>query len=303
MPFTGVVDGDIVWPDDVGDGAVITCPNCGDGMHVRSGHTTGEGVLKPRCFVHNPDASVGGMCPGGESDEHKLMKYVVSRRLRRMFDHGTVERECAIPETERIGDVVVTFDEPFGEFGRGIIAEVQYRHEDKDTESVTIEYLRAGYSVYWLHQSHFTDDYESVKFPDLITAWPNCVPTPGEWSGIEKPVEELPEFDSRYPIEAKFPPDFVESHRETLENWWRMGSGRYDFDLVRQLSENSASRSCGICGDSAVVYLFQDDVISTFRCDDHIPSTEKGDAQVNLATDGGCNDRSVDTDHDQEGDQ
>jgi hypothetical protein len=271
MPFTAVDDGDIVWPDDVDDGATVECPNCGDGMHVRSGHTTEDGVLKPRCFVHNPDASVGGLCPGGESDEHKLMKYVVSRRLRRMFDHGTVQRERGIPETERVGDVVVTFGESFQEFGRGVVAEVQYRHDEKDIEAVTTEYLQAGFSVYWLNESYFGENYETVEFPDLITAWPNAVPPASEWSGIEYPEEQLGEMGERYPMEAKFPPDFVEDHRETLERWWRMGASEYDFDLVRPLSANNAGRSCAMCGDPAVVYLFQDGVISTFRCERHLP--------------------------------
>ena len=302
MPFTGILDEDIVWPDDVDDSSTVTCPNCGDKMHVRSGHTTEDGVLKPRCFVHNPDASVGGMCPGGESDEHKLMKYVVSRRLRRMYDHGTVERECNIPETDRIGDVVVTFEEPFGEFGRGVVAEVQYRHDDKDIEAVTTEYLQSGYSVYWLNESHFSSDFETVEFPDLITAWPNCVPTTGEWQGLEPAVQELDKFGTRYPIEVKFPPEFIESHRQELKDWWWMGYGKYDFDLVRSLSANNTSRSCGVCGDPAEVYLFQDGVISTFRCNQHIPQSEDENEQVNLATDGGRNSQSLHTDTDRNGD-
>ena len=271
MPFTGIRDGDIVWPDDVPNGTTVTCPECEDEMHVRSGHTTTGGILKPRCFAHNPDATVAGMCSGGESDEHKLMKYVVSRRLRRMFDHGEVEREQAISGTDRIGDVVITFDEPFDEFGRGVVAEVQYRHDDKDIEGVTREYLRAGYSVYWLNESHFGEDYETVEFPDLITAWPNGVPTPGEWSGIEEPLTQLEDFGSRHPMEVKFSPDYFEHHRESLKTWWQMGSGEYDFDLVRSLSANNATRTCDTCGDGASFYLFQDGVISTFRCEDDLP--------------------------------
>lgn len=273
MPFTAIHDGDIVWPDDVDIDASVICPECKDEMHVRSGHTTTDGVLKPRCFAHNPDASVGGMCPGGESDEHKLMKYVVSRRLRKMFQHGNVEREKSIPETGRVGDVVVTFDEPLEEFGRGVVAEVQYRHDDKDIEAVTKEYLRAGFSVYWLKEAHFGEDLETVEFPDIITAWPNAVPIEGEWSGIEEPVKELPQFGSRYPIEVKFFRDFVEEHREALKTRWQMGSGQYDFDLIRPLSPDNAPRFCSECGDDAVIYLFQDGVLSTFRCDEHTPDS------------------------------
>lgn len=269
MPFTGEIDNEVVWPDDVEDGTSVTCLNCGDQMHVRRSHITEDGILKPRCFVHNPDASVGGMCPGGESEEHKLMKYVVSRRMRRMFDHGTIERERAIPETNRIADVVINFDEPFRKFGRGVVAEVQYRHKDKDIESVTNEYLQSGYSIYWINEEHFSNDYQVVDLPDLITAWPNSVPPLPNWSGVSSAVEELSECGSRYPIEAKFPPDFVRDHKDTLENFWRIGAENYNFDLVYLLSENNASRPCSVCGEEATVYLFQDGVVSTFRCDEH----------------------------------
>lgn len=278
MPFTAVHNGDIVWPDDVADGTSVVCPECGDSMHVRSGHTTADGILKPRCFAHNPNASVGGMCPGGESDEHKLMKYVVTRRLQRMFDHGTVEREVSVPGTDRVGDVVVTFEDSFQEFGRGVVAEVQYRHDDKDIESVTQEYLRAGFSVYWLKESHFGEDLETVEFPDMVTAWPNAVPTPGEWSGIEESVENLDNFGSRYAFELKMPPEFFQEHEDDLKTCWRMGGGQYDFDLVRPLSSNNATRSCDECGDRAELYLFQDGVISSFRCREHTPDSLNADA-------------------------
>lgn len=279
MPFTGIHQGDIVWPDDVENGTTVVCPECEDEMHVRSGHTTTDGILKPRCFAHNPGSTSGNMCPGGESDEHKLMKYVVSRRLRKMFDHGEVQRERGIPGTDRIGDVVVTFDEPFHNFGHGVVAEVQYRHDDKDIDSVTYEYLRSGYSVYWLNESHFTDDYEVVEFPDIISVWPNAVPicSSSLWGGIEHSPEFLQdrfpdELPSRYPIEAKFPPEHFRQHEDSLKNWWRMGAQDYEFDIVHQLSTNNADRSCDTCGEEATVYLFQDSVISTFRCDSHLPA-------------------------------
>lgn len=274
MPFIGVIDGEIVWPDEVEDGATVTCPECGDSMHVRAGHTTADGILKPRCFVHNPDGSVGGMCPGGESDEHHLMKYVVSRRLDRMYQHGTVEREQKIPGTNRIGDVVVTFDGSFEEFGKGVVAEVQYRHDEKDLEAVTYEYLLAGYSVYWLNESHFTDDYEQVDLPDLIRVWPNSVPTPGEWLGVQNPVKNLKEHGERHPIEAKLPPDYFNDNRELLKQHWKLGSGNYEFDLIYSLSENNATRKCDICGNDASTYLFEDGVISTFRCESHLPTSQ-----------------------------
>jgi len=273
MPFTAIHDGDIVYPDDVSSDADVVCPECGDGMHIRAGHKTSGGVLKPRCFVHNPDASLGGMCPGGESDEHKLMKYVVSRRFQRMFEHGDVGREVAIPGTDRVGDVVVTFANAVEKLGKGVIAEIQYRHDDKDIQSVTREYLRAGFSVYWLNEAHFGADLETVEFPDIVKAWPNAVPTQAEWSGVEEPTTQLPDFGSRPRIEVRMPPEYFDKHESDLKSRWRLGTGEYDFDLVRPLSATNASRLCAVCGDAADVYLFETGVMSSFRCVEHTPES------------------------------
>ena len=268
MPFTGEYEGNIVWPDDVANGTTVVCPECGDHMHVRSGHTTVDGVLKPRCFAHNPDSEAD--CSGGESDTHKLMKYVVSRRLNRMYQHGTVEREKSIPDTNRIGDVVVTFDEPFAEFGRGLVAEVQYRNDSKDIEAVTQDVLQAGYSIYWIGESHFSEDYESVEFPEMITPWPNSVPESAEWSGIEPVLKELEEIDPSCPVDVKFPPEYFDDHRQDLEISHKIGAGSLDVHLARRLSEKSAERSCSECSNPADYYLFKDGFLSTFRCNDHI---------------------------------
>jgi len=269
MPFTGEHEGNIVWPDDVPNGTTVVCPECGDCMHVRSGHTTVDGVLKPRCFAHNPDSEAD--CSGGESDTHKLMKYVVSRRLNRMYQHGTVEREKSISATNRIGDVVVTFDEPFAEFGRGLVAEVQYRNHSKDIEAVTEDVLQAGYSIYWIDESHFGDDYESVDFPKMITAWPNSVPKSEEWSGIETVLKEAKETESSCPVDVKFPPEYFDDHRKDLEISHKIGAGSLDMDVIRRLSKTSAKRSCSECNNPADYYLFKDGFLSTFRCNDHIP--------------------------------
>lgn len=269
MPFNGILNDEVVWPDDVDDAQTVTCPECEDQMHVRSGHVTADGVHKPRCFAHNPDATLGGMCSGGESDRHKLMKYVASRTLNNIFDHADVHREKQIQGTPRIADVVAEFTDSIERHGRGVVAEVQHKNQNKDVEAVTREYLRAGYSVYWLNESHFGEEFETVEMPDMVPVWPNAVPTPGEWSGVEEPVSQLNQFGSRYPIHVKLPPEHLENEREELKKRWRMAAGEYDFDLVYNLSENNAPRRCAVCGEEASYYLFQDGVISTFRCDEH----------------------------------
>lgn len=269
MPFTGELNGNIVWPDDVDKGDVVSCPECGDRMHVRSGHTTKDGVLKPRCFAHNPEANVGGMCSGGESDIHKMMKYVVSRRFRRMFDHGEVQREKSIPETDRIADVAISFESPIGNFGNGVIGEVQYRNEDKDIQAVTTDYLNAGYSVYWFNQSHFGEGHETVDFPNIISVWPNAVPNVVEWSGVDDYLSELSTGASAK-IDVKIPPDWFRENKHILKQHWEIGSSLYDVDIVRSLGDNSADRKCSECSEPASYYLFQDGIISTFRCDTHL---------------------------------
>lgn len=269
MPFVAKKGQDIVWPDDVSDDEKVDCPECQSQMHVRNGHITSKGVIRARCFVHNPDSPVGGMCPGGESDQHKLMKYIVSRRFRRMYEHGTVEREKQIPKTDRIGDVVVTFDEPFDIFGKGVVGEVQYKNDKKDIEAVTQEYLSAGYSVYWFNESHFTDDFERVEFPNVVTVWPNAVPVSNEWPGTEMP--EIEKFGIDPDVKVKIPYDYFDDHKKELQIRWSIGGGNYDIDLVRWLFRHNSNRKCDYCGSEASVYLFQDGVISSFRCDNHIP--------------------------------
>lgn len=267
-----------MWPDEVSRNSVLECPSCGKSMHVRSGHTTENGILKPRCFAHNPNHNGG--CSGGESDTHRKMKYIVSRRLQRMFDDVSVERETQVGETDRIGDVVVTFDGSIERFGQGVVAEVQYRHEEKDIQQVTEDYVQSGYSVYWFGTSDFDDDFETVDVPDLITPWPRGVPEMDCWTGVEKPVQGLKQFGARHSLTAKFPRELIEKNRDWLKQWWMVGRSDFDFDLVYTVGENNSSRSCESCGESADLYFLQDGVISTFRCENHLPdaSDEREDA-------------------------
>lgn len=271
MPYTAKKDGEIVWPDDVDVDAQVECVECNNDMYVRKGHKTKNGVLKPRCFVHYPDSAVANSCSGGESDTHKLMKYVVTRRFQNMFEHGSVEREQSISGTNRIGDVVVEFDEANPKLGVGVVGEVQYKNDDKDIQAVTEEYLRNGFTVYWIGESDFDEDFETVDLPEAITAWPNGVPTKGEWSGIEEPFATLDEFGSRYPIAISLPPECLEQHRETLKSHWRIGANEYDFDLIYTLKKYNAPRNCATCGDDADFYLFDDNVVSTYRCGKCLP--------------------------------
>jgi len=77
---------------------------------------------------------------------------------------------------------------------------------------------------------------------------------------------------------VKIPPEFLSDHEGILKYWWLAGGGQYDdFDLVHRLSSNNATRSCDVCGERANLYLFQDGVLSSFRCDDHTPGSPAAD--------------------------
>jgi len=278
MPFFAELDGEIVEPDDVDDDARPTCPECSGGMHVRRGHLTTHGVLKPRHFVHNRDAPVGGHCHGGESDPHKQMKYVTSRYLHQQFEHGELSRETEVPGTDRIGDTWVEFKEPIPPYGRGVVAETQYRNKTKDLQAVTREYLEAGFSVYWLSTDHFDDDYTTVELPDIVPAWPNAVPMPSQWGTDEEGYTEPPAFGRPARISVKMPPEWFEEHREELRATFKRGAALREFadhvehlDLGYELGAKNAGRDCAICGDAADMYLFCDGVISTFRCHKCLP--------------------------------
>lgn len=263
MPFIGIQAGEEVWPDEVADTAPVDCPSCGEPMHVRSSHMTVEDVFRPRHFVHNPDHQ---HCPGGESDEHKRMKYVTHQHLSEVYDHADVGREVEIGD--RRADVVAEFHEPVHPIGRGVAAETQYKNTSKDIEQVTRDYLQAGFSVVWLRENHFTDNF-SVQLPEITYAWPNAVPEVDRWSPCTG-CELLDEIDPAAPtIDVPFPPEFARSHVDDLRSYWELGAGELEYDLIRELSENNARRPCAACGERAEFYCYKKGGISEYRCATH----------------------------------
>jgi hypothetical protein len=269
MPFTALRGDEVVWPDEVTEDSTLNCVNCGSEMHVRAGHTTQGGVLMPRCFAHNPNANAPG-CAGGESDTHKIMKYVAERHLSELFD-GQVRREWSPPETDRIGDVVVEFGSADEKMGHGAVVEAQHRNDSKDKAAVTSDYLQAGYSVYWISDSDFGPEMKELNIPSPTRPWPNAVPLSDAWTPALQPVDSLSDLGSTPDVTVKLPPDFISDNRSLLRAAWSWGNGSYEFDLVYKLSEHNADRDCAKCAGSASHYFFADGSVSTFRCDDHLP--------------------------------
>ena len=198
MPFIATMDGDRVGPTDVPDGEIVVCPACAGEMTTRREHER-EGNWVARHFVHRSETSCGG-----ESDRHWEMKHIVLSRLMSCFsvDVGGVE----MPVKDRRADALIEFDSSLIPFGKGAIAEVQYKNESKPIEKVTEEYLLEGYTVYWLSEQHFEN--RSVVLPDPITPWPNALPQ-DHLKFSPSPIEQIESDPAR--VTAIIPWDWIAS--------------------------------------------------------------------------------------------
>lgn len=271
MTFEATENGRRVWPDMVEHESSLTCLECGDSMHIVKGHTRSDGTHVAKHFRHDPEARVGGMCDGGESNPHRMMKYVAARKFHTMFKHGTVKREVAIDGTERIADVVVEFEDPIENLGKGVIAECQYKNHNKDISKVNQEYLQAGYSVYWLNIGHFSNDFRMVKFPDIVPVWPNAVPMPSYWRGVEHAWETLGSQGKPVRLPIIFPQEHLDSFHDELHSSFKRGARGFDIDMIVELRKENSPRVCEGCSRTAKWHIWSDGKIGTFRCPDHLP--------------------------------
>lgn len=71
-------------------------------------------------------------------------------------------------------------------------------------------------------------------------------------------------------VEILLPPEYAEKHREELHTTWKLAGGNYDLDLLYRLKENNAPRRCADCGSDADYYLFEDGIVSEYRCEQHL---------------------------------
>lgn len=271
MPFEALLDGTRVWPDDTDTQDNIVCPNCGGGMHIKKSHCRGDGVFVPRHFAHNPDDS----CSGGESEQHKIMKWVLAQYFEHRYDCEGVYNEREISDTNRRADVVCLFEQAHHRYGKGIIGEVQWRNESKDIDQCTKDYLNAGYSVCWVGSNEFTDNWKINPELDITTPWPNTVPNESEWQQTQNWLTEYRQNSTTPKMEIPLPSEMKKSLKDKLKMRWELGNGNYNPDLIRELTDHNAPRTCAKCGDSADVYVFDetpDPTLSKFYCEKDIPT-------------------------------
>jgi hypothetical protein len=286
MPMIAVSEGgQTVYPGDVEQDAFVgTCPECGEQLTIRQGHyRDGDWVVQH--FWHSRRAggasgssgSDNGGCPGvsvAESDEHKLMKYVVSRQLHHTFGHhATVTKERGIPETDRVADVVAEFDDKIPRLGNGIVVECQYKNNTKPKLAVTLEYLEAGYSVVWASKRHFSDKWRKVNLPDPTMPWPQMVPRKECWRGYTAGQEHLARLSAkRPPMDVNLPQELWDELQPVLERYHERGDTGHSWDVEQRLGEDNATRKCEVCSQPAEWYLLEWGRTSTHRCTTHHPT-------------------------------
>lgn len=177
MPWIGLSDGERITPEQVSNSQRVTCPDCGGDMYPRGPTVDG----KARHFTHTSGGSSANQTcnhGGGESEVHRRMKSQVVSALKQWFsDHirmVTLEAnidvsESASPLETRNADIHVVFTPPHPVFGSDLVVEVQHRNYTKPVESVTHDYIVAGYSVYWAAEHTFATDRFLIG--ELITAF------------------------------------------------------------------------------------------------------------------------------------
>lgn len=204
MPWIGLVraaasgDGEPrrVTPEQVSDGATVTCPDCGEDMHPRGPTIDG----KARHFVHATRSDAANCAGGGsgESDTHRRMKSQVISAVSQWFGGSIarIEPEVSIdvtasasPADTRYADVHAVFSPPHPVIGEYLAVEVQYRNHAKPLEPVTHDYIVTGRSVYWATSDVFDADrfhidelvhaFHAADTPALDQSWEASSPRAG----------------------------------------------------------------------------------------------------------------------------
>ncbi|MDL0137308.1 hypothetical protein PNP85_13430 [Halobacterium salinarum] len=185
---------DLVVPEETPDGETVYCPACSGRMRLR-----GAGDQQARHFMHIEnltDTTSSSDCAGiasgsiGESDRHRRLKSLTVSGLRTRFadfDVADLGLESVVDVSkgpslldERRADAIVRFPEPITNpnrfFGVGVVVEVQHHNDSKDVATVTADYLAAGYSVYWAHETDYTATrFRTERFERAFNErWPNA---------------------------------------------------------------------------------------------------------------------------------
>lgn len=243
MPYLAMrPDGKQILPLDVEADETVRCPLCEDRLRLRRSHYN-RGSFVSRHFVH----PAGSSC-SGESNLHAKLKTIAAMKLRELFTTATVEHEKKIPGTNRIADVVATFDEPIFPFGKGIVVEVQHKNHEKEIGAISGEVLSSGYSVYWAYQSDF--DGHDMTFAEhrVRTTWPDAIPLTEGTDGYADCVQQLldPEPVESVELEIPIPAEYFRAHAleviPPLRGYYREGQSPEGWEKSDSVSIHGKGR-------------------------------------------------------------
>jgi hypothetical protein len=157
------------------------------------------------------------------------MKSIAMSKAGERWESATVHWEASVGD--RRADVLVEFPQRHHRYGEGIAIECQYKHEEKDTEAVTEDFLNNDYSVLWLYEEQYSGKDVNLDGGDWAIWWIKQIPDQQEWSGYHGIVHWLHqdkpttvEMTVRIPIHA----DEVK-YKWALEGAWAQGV-RSQFD-------------------------------------------------------------------------
>lgn len=164
-------------------GETAYCPECGERLRPWKNR---EGVATHLKHIKNmgPSGSGGGGggngCSGAEGDDHERWKGYAADALEDAFESvDTVDGFSTEEKTElvkesgvrapvsdkqwRVGDIVLVFDEPDWQFGKGLIVEVQDQNKSKNLTLTTQDYIEQDFSVIWLYEEDFIESKDDDK--------------------------------------------------------------------------------------------------------------------------------------------
>lgn len=185
MPYLGRVDGEEVIPPQVQDDTDLYCPKCRKGLSVVSSHRR-NGAFISRHFRHTHSSECSG-----ESDTHLKWKSIAYSKLEDRYPDADVQLEEMVGD--RRADILVEFRSQTVSkgLGTGICVEIQHKHEGKDRDAVTQEFISNGYSVLWLSEEHFCGKDVYLDSGEWIRWWVHQVPPVAYWSGYHGVVHWL----------------------------------------------------------------------------------------------------------------
>jgi len=228
MPYLGRLNGEEVIPPQAPDDASVLCPACGEELSVVSSHRR-QGAFISRYFRHKDNSECSG-----ESDTHLKWKSIAYSKLRSRYPSAELRLEGSVGD--RRTDVLVEFESQSDSdgLGNGLCVEVQYKHEGKDVNAVTQDFISEGYSVLWLSEEQFQGKDVELEGGEWIEWWVHQVPPATDWSGYHDIVHWLRQ--TNYASVELTVPILFESEK-AIENWgirsaWLHGVQKRDGEEV-----------------------------------------------------------------------